>query len=75
MAVAQEAGVPCTAVWLDAKTSLLPRLASRSVSPSDADLEVLSRQLAAEGITWQPVDADRDANEIARAILEIQSDS
>ncbi|WP_370125860.1 AAA family ATPase [Sinorhizobium fredii] len=77
-AVAQEAGVPCTAVWLDVKTSLLRRrVASRSVSPSDADLEVLSRQLAADtkGITWQLVDADRDAHEIARAILELQSGS
>jgi aminoglycoside phosphotransferase family enzyme/predicted kinase len=77
-AVAREAGVPCTAVWLDAKAPLLRRrVASRTVSPSDADLEVLSRQLASDtkGITWQQVDADRDANEIARVILELQGDS
>lgn len=76
-AVAREAGVPCTAVWLDAKASLLRRrVASRTVSPSDADLEVLARQLVADtdGITWQRIDADRDAHEIARVILELQSD-
>lgn len=77
-AVAREAGVPCTAVWLSAKPALLrQRVASRTAGPSDADLEVLSRQLAGDtnGITWQRVDADRDANEIARAILELQSGS
>jgi uncharacterized protein len=77
-AVAREPGVPCTAIWLDAKASLLRRrVATRTISPSDADLEVLSRQLAADtkSITWQKVDADRDANEIARAILDLQSDS
>ncbi|KQW51061.1 MULTISPECIES: bifunctional aminoglycoside phosphotransferase/ATP-binding protein [unclassified Ensifer] len=75
-AAARDAGVPCTAVWLDANASLLRRrVASRTASPSDADLEVLSRQLAADtkGNTWQRVDADRDANGIARAILELQS--
>ncbi|MEY9721536.1 aminoglycoside phosphotransferase family enzyme/predicted kinase [Sinorhizobium fredii] len=72
-----EAVAPCTAVWLDAKASLLRRrVASRTVSPSDADLEVLARQLVADtdGITWQRIDADRDAHEIARVILELQSD-
>ncbi|MDX0635948.1 hypothetical protein FB004_10355 [Sinorhizobium medicae] len=77
-AIAREAGVPCTAVWLDAEASMLRRrVASRAVSPSDADLQVLARQLVADtdDITWQRVDADRDAHEIARVILELQSDS
>ncbi|ASY65781.1 hypothetical protein SJ05684_b47990 (plasmid) [Sinorhizobium sojae CCBAU 05684] len=74
-AVAREAGVPYTAVWLDATAALLRRrVASRKVSPSDADLEVLTRQLAAASsdVTWQRVDADRDAREIARDILGLQ---
>ncbi|WP_081159383.1 AAA family ATPase [Ensifer aridi] len=74
-AVAREAGVPCTAVWLDAKTSSLRRrVTSRTASPSDADVEVLARQLVAgtSGVTWERVDAERDANDIARMILDLQ---
>ncbi|HXV29516.1 MAG TPA: AAA family ATPase, partial [Sinorhizobium sp.] len=73
-AVAREAGVPCTAIWLDAMATLLrSRVASRVVSPSDADLEVLSRQMAADtkGITWQRVDADDHPDEIVRKILDL----
>ncbi|QFI69769.1 AAA family ATPase [Sinorhizobium alkalisoli] len=76
-AVAREAGVPYTAVWLDADAALLRRrVASRRVSPSDADLEVLTRQLAAarNDVTWQKVDADRDAREIVRDILGLHTD-
>jgi len=73
-AVASEAGTSCTAVWLDADPVLLRRrVGARIGSPSDADVEVLSRQLAADvkDVEWRRVDADRDPGELVRAILAL----
>lgn len=73
-AVASEAGASCTAVWLDAPPMLLRRrVGARIGSPSDADVEVLSRQLAADvkDVEWRRVDADRDPGELVRAILAL----
>lgn len=73
-AVASEAGAPCTAVWLDAEPTLLRRrVGGRIGSPSDADVDVLSRQLAADvkDVEWQRVDANRDSGEVVRAILAL----
>ncbi|MBP2233563.1 aminoglycoside phosphotransferase family enzyme/predicted kinase [Sinorhizobium kostiense] len=73
-AVASEAGASCTAVWLDAQPMLLRRrVGARIGSPSDADVEVLSRQLAADvkDVEWRRVDADRDPGELVRAILAL----
>lgn len=73
-AAAREAGIPYTAVWLEAKADLLRRrVASREASPSDADLEVLSRQLVADtkDISWHRVDADAPPDELVRRIRDL----
>jgi aminoglycoside phosphotransferase family enzyme/predicted kinase len=72
-AAAREAHVPYTAIWLDASPSVLRgRVAKRTVGPSDADLNVLSRQLTCDlgGIDWRRMDADRLANDIVADILK-----
>ncbi|MCZ4093765.1 bifunctional aminoglycoside phosphotransferase/ATP-binding protein [Sinorhizobium psoraleae] len=72
--IARRLGVPFTAVWLDAAPALLrDRVASRSGGPSDANLEVLSGQLArGSGETaWPRLDAARGAQQVALEILSL----
>lgn len=73
-AVARKAYVPYTAVWLDASPSVLRcRVAGRPVGPSDADLEVLSRQLDFDvgDIDWHRMDADRPASDLIEEMLRL----
>ncbi|MCA1404075.1 AAA family ATPase [Ensifer sp. IC3342] len=72
--LAEELGIPFTAVWLDAKAALLrDRVASRSGGPSDANLDVLSGQLARDSgeMGWRRIDAARSAEQIASEILKL----
>ncbi|MDK1373872.1 MULTISPECIES: bifunctional aminoglycoside phosphotransferase/ATP-binding protein [unclassified Sinorhizobium] len=72
--LAGELGIPLTAVWLDAEATLLcDRVASRSGGPSDADVDVLSGQLARDSGErgWRRIDAARGAEQIAAEILNL----
>ncbi|MBP1886170.1 aminoglycoside phosphotransferase family enzyme/predicted kinase [Ensifer mexicanus] len=72
--LAGELGLPFTAVWLNAEPTLLrDRVASRSGGPSDADLDVLSGQLARDGgeSGWSRIGAARSAEQIAAEILRL----
>ncbi|WP_331375858.1 bifunctional aminoglycoside phosphotransferase/ATP-binding protein [Sinorhizobium chiapasense] len=72
--VAGELGVPFTAAWLDAEPALLrDRVASRTGGPSDANLDVLSRQLARDSGErgWRRIDAARNAEQVASEILRL----
>ncbi len=76
-AAAREAHVPYAAFWLDASPSVLRgRVAKRTVGPSDADLNVLSRQLTYDlgGIDWHRMDVDRSANDVVADILKHSRD-
>ncbi|WOS66830.1 bifunctional aminoglycoside phosphotransferase/ATP-binding protein [Sinorhizobium fredii] len=73
-AVACKAHVPYAAVWLDAHPSVLRRrVAGRTAGPSDAGLEVLSRQLDYDlsDIDWHRMDADRPASDMVTDILKL----
>ncbi|MEJ6849360.1 AAA family ATPase [Sinorhizobium fredii] len=76
-AAASEAHVPYTAIWLDASPSVLRgRVAERTAGPSDADLNVLCRQLAYDvgDLDWHRMDADRSADNIVAGILKLSRD-
>jgi aminoglycoside phosphotransferase family enzyme/predicted kinase len=63
-AVAAQAGVPFTGLWLTAPDALLiERIATRHGDSSDADRAVLEQQLKADlGVmTWRKIDVSRDA--------------
>ncbi|WEX90482.1 AAA family ATPase [Sinorhizobium garamanticum] len=75
--LAGDLGTPFTAVWLDAEPALLRgRVASRSGGPSDANLDVLSGQLARDSgeMGWRRIDAARSAEQIASEILNLQQE-
>ncbi|THK39240.1 aminoglycoside phosphotransferase [Ensifer sp. MPMI2T] len=76
--LAGEFAVPFTAVWLDAEPALLrDRVASRSGGPSDANLDVLSGQLARDSGErgWRRIDAAHSAEQIASEILNLQQEA
>ncbi len=61
--------VPFTGLWLEAPADVLAdRVARRTGDPSDADVEVLRRQLAqpAGDISWTRVDASGDPGSVLR---------
>jgi predicted kinase len=74
-AVAKRAGVPFDGLWLDAPSDVLEaRIAARTGSASDADVNVLRGQLAAPTgpIGWHGIDAGGTPEETltaARAVL------
>nr|WP_153437468.1 bifunctional aminoglycoside phosphotransferase/ATP-binding protein [Sinorhizobium terangae] len=75
--LAGELSVPFTAVWLDAEPALLrDRVAARRGGPSDANLDVLSGQLARDcgERGWRRTDAARSAEQIASEIRNLQQE-
>ena len=70
--LAEAAAVPFTGVWLDAPTpTLTGRLRQRQDDASDATVEVLEGQQAADAgeITWLRLDATRASADLAAAVL------
>ena len=75
-AVAREAGVPFSGVWMDAPPEMLGRRLSARVSDaSDATAAVLERQLHAETgpLDWRRVDASADADTVLQRALAVVS--
>lgn len=74
-AVARDAGVPFSGVWLDAPPSILARrIAGRAVDASDATADVLERQIRAGTgpLDWRSLDGSMDAETVrqrAQALL------
>jgi uncharacterized protein len=71
---AQEAGAPFAGMWLDADpTTLWQRVAARQCGPSDATVDVLSRQLErkAQGTGWKKVDANGQMRQVVQSILAL----
>ena len=74
-AVARDAGVPFSGVWLDAPPAILARrIGDRAVDASDATAEVLERQLLAGPgpLDWRTLDGSMDAETVrqrAQALL------
>ena len=69
---ATDRGLPWLGVWLEADPAVLwQRVSERRGGPSDATVDILSRQLQrhVNGITWRRVDAARTAADIVAAIL------
>jgi len=72
---AAERGLPFLGVWLEADPAVLwRRVSDRKGGPSDATVDILSRQLQrnVSGISWRRIDAARRPVEI---ISEIQKNS
>ncbi|RUX28799.1 aminoglycoside phosphotransferase [Mesorhizobium sp. M7A.F.Ca.US.011.01.1.1] len=64
---ASSRGVACSRFWLDAAPPVLwQRVTERQIGPSDATIDILSRQLQrnATQSTWRKVDADRKPADI-----------
>ena len=74
-AVAREAGVPFSGVWVDAPPQvLMRRISDRAVDASDAAADVLERQLGSGTgpLDWRRVDGSVDAETVlqrARTVL------
>jgi len=70
--VASGKAIPFAGFWLAADPSVLwRRVSERKSGPSDATVDILSRQLQrnAGQLTWHKVEADRDVTEIAAEIV------
>lgn len=70
--IAREAGVPFTGIWLEAPAAMLEqRVGQRLGDASDADVEVVRRQLSYDlgNIAWVRVDASRSAEDIEHDVL------
>jgi len=74
--VARDLGVPVAGIWLEADPALLwRRVSERRVSPSDATVDILSRQLdrkVAE-IEWHRIDASGTPQDVADKILALDA--
>jgi predicted kinase len=74
--VASETNVPFMGFWLAADPSVLwRRVSERKGGPSDATVDILSRQLQRDAgpLTWREIEADRKVAEITaemRALIE-----
>jgi len=71
---ANEANVPFAGFWLAADPSVLwRRVGERKGGPSDATVDILSRQLQrdAGALTWRKIEADRKAAEITAEIVAL----
>jgi aminoglycoside phosphotransferase family enzyme/predicted kinase len=72
-AVARENGAAFTGIWLDApEKTLIERVAARTGDASDADAEVVRRQLSYDigPIKWTKLDASQGIEQLRRQILE-----
>ncbi|TIP15235.1 MAG: aminoglycoside phosphotransferase, partial [Mesorhizobium sp.] len=71
---ASEANVPFAGFWLVADPSVLwRRVSERKGGPSDATVDILSRQLQrdAGALTWREVEADRRVAEITAEMVPL----
>lgn len=72
-AVARDAGVPFTGIWLEAPpASLTTRVAARQNDASDATAAVVERQLEIDPgrIDWHRVDAAKDQPEVVALVRQ-----
>ncbi|RWG84893.1 MAG: aminoglycoside phosphotransferase [Mesorhizobium sp.] len=70
--VASDRAIPFAGFWLSADPSVLwRRVGERKGGPSDATVDILSRQLQrnADPLTWHKIDADRDVGEISAGMV------
>ena len=73
---AQDRSLPFLGIWLDAAPDVLwRRVERRKGGPSDATVDILSRQLrrGVGAIGWRRIDADRNPAEIVAGILALPS--
>ena len=71
---ATDRGLPFLGIWLEANPDVLwRRVSERKSGPSDATVDILSRQLArhVDGIVWRHVDAEREPAAIVADILRL----
>lgn len=71
---ARDAAASFQGIWLDADPKLLrQRVSARRSGPSDATVDVLSRQLQckAEAPDWRKVDADSSLSEVSSSLLKL----
>ena len=72
--LAADLAVPFQGIWLDAPTTVLKqRVAGRRNDASDADLDVLARQLERDigPMSWLVIDASRNADQVATQISDV----
>jgi predicted kinase len=72
--VARDRRLPFAGLWLDADPVILwQRVSERKAGPSDATVDVLSRQLqrAAPQLAWRRIDAARNPAEIVAEIVRL----
>jgi hypothetical protein len=75
-AVAREAGVPFSGVWIDAPPETLSRrIADRAVDASDATADVLQRQLQSGigPLDWRRLDGSADAETVLQRAQAVES--
>ncbi|MDX8449429.1 AAA family ATPase [Mesorhizobium captivum] len=69
-----EASVPFSGFWLSADPSVLwRRVTERKAGPSDATVDILSRQLQRDAgpMTWRKIEADRNVAEIIAEMVAL----
>jgi predicted kinase len=72
--VARSADTPFTGLWLEASPELLARrIAARTDDASDADVEVMRRQLDLDPgtVTWTRIDAGQDAGSLVARVRDL----
>lgn len=75
--MARDQSIPFLGVWLETTPAVLrDRVEGREQSPSDATIDILSRQLQRDvgTLDWRRVDAGRDVGAIVREILSLPAD-
>jgi aminoglycoside phosphotransferase family enzyme/predicted kinase len=75
--IAAARGIPFAGVWLEApEPVLVARVATRQADPSDADAEVVRKQIAqdAEALTWTSVDASGAPESVWHAVQALLRD-
>ncbi|MBO3758148.1 bifunctional aminoglycoside phosphotransferase/ATP-binding protein [Ciceribacter sp. L1K22] len=75
-ALAAKLGVPFTGIWLEADSeTLASRVISRHKGPSDANLDVLHRQLLRDpgDLRWHRIDTSRPIDQVVNAVLELSA--